>query len=429
MRIYFDLVGCRVNEAEIESMAAETLALQHDVVNNADAADWIVINTCTVTREAERDSRQKIRQAHAKNPAACITVTGCWATMEPDSAAALPGVTRVVSNAEKHRIIPGILDADKTSPVDKSNASWNARRRTRAYIKAQDGCDNACSYCITRLARGPLHSRPADDIVEDILAAERSGAKEAVLTGVHLGAWGRDFDFEFGLDRLMEAVLARTAIPRVRLSSLEPWDLRPEFFRLWKDGRLCPHLHLPLQSGCAATLRRMKRNATPEDFSEIVEAARAAIPDLALTSDLMVGFPGESEMEFGKSIDFVQRMRFARLHVFRFSPRPGTDAARMPNAVPPDAIRHRAMWARLVGGRAAEFYASSFLGREMDVLWEADMRCGVRRGLTGNFLRVRVQSETVAPNTFSRVKLLFIDRGEIVGELMNVSLQGPGCTG
>jgi threonylcarbamoyladenosine tRNA methylthiotransferase MtaB len=417
MRIYFDLVGCRVNEAEIESMAADTLAHRHEVASAADSADWIVINTCTVTREAERDSRQMIRQAHARNPSAALAVTGCWATMEPERAAALPGVTRVVSNAEKHHLIPGILDAEKSVPADKSNASWNARRRTRAYIKAQDGCHNACAYCITRLARGPVRSRPADDIVQDILAAERSGAKEAVLAGVHLGAWGRDFEFEFGLERLLEEVLARTTIPRVRLSSLEPWDLRPELFRLWQDSRLCPHLHLPLQSGCASTLRRMKRNGLPEDFARIVEAARAAIPDLALTSDLMVGFPGESEVEFGKSMDFVQQMRFARLHVFRFSPRPGTAAARMPDAIPPQAIRHRAMWARLLGGRAADFFACSFLGREMDVLWEADTRCGIRRGLTGNFLRVRVQSETIAPNTFSRVKLLFLERGEITGEL------------
>jgi threonylcarbamoyladenosine tRNA methylthiotransferase MtaB len=373
-----------------------------------------VINTCTVTREAERDSRQKIRQAHARNPSARIAATGCWATMEPDGAAALPGVTRVASNAQKPRLIADILGPEDFPPDGKSNSAACARRRTRAYIKAQDGCDNACVYCVTRLARGRLHSRPAEEVVKDILAAERSGAMEAVLAGVHLGAWGKDLGPEFGLGRLIEEILARTSIPRLRLSSLEPWDLRPEFFRLWRDRRLCPHLHLPLQSGCAETLRRMKRNASPGDFASVVDAARAAIPDLAVTSDLMVGFPGESEAEFGRSIDFVQRMRFARLHVFRFSPRPGTEAARLPDAVPPQEARHRAMWARLVGGREADFFAGSFLGREMDVLWEADTRGGMRRGLTGNFLRVRVKSDTIEPNTITKVRLADYACGGII---------------
>jgi len=415
MRIYFDLVGCRVNEAEIEAMGAEVFALGHAVTGAPEAADWIVINTCTVTREAERDSRQKIRQAHARNPLARLAVTGCWSTMEPECAAALPGVARVIANAEKDHLIAEILGGEKSSAPDSLNQPANGRRRTRAYIKVQDGCDNTCAYCVTRVARGPVRSRPADDIARDILAAERSVAREAVLAGVHLGAWGKDFGLDFGLGRLLETVLARTAIARVRLSSLEPWDLRPELFDLWGNGRLCPHLHLPLQSGCAATLRRMRRNTAPEDFERLADSARAAIPGLALTSDLMVGFPGESESEFRESIDFVERMRFARLHVFRFSPRPGTDAALMPDAVPQDEIRHRAMWARQIGDRAAEAFARGFIGREMDVLWEADTRGGLRRGLTGNFLRVRVRSDTISPNTISRVKLISMDQGEIVG--------------
>lgn len=417
MRIYFDLVGCRVNEAEIESMSAQARRLGHEVPAEGSAADWIVINTCTVTREAERDSRQKIRQAHAQNPSARLAVTGCWSTMEPDRAAALPGVTRVIPNADKESLVAEILGGEKPAAADTANPPSPARRRTRAYIKAQDGCGNACAYCVTRLARGPSRSRTAADIVRDILAAERSGAKEAVLAGVHLGAWGKDLGTAFGLERLLETILNRTAIPRLRLSSLEPWNVRPEFFPLWKNPRLCPHLHLPLQSGCTETLARMKRNAAPEDFERLAEAARAAIPDLALTSDWMVGFPGESESEFGESVAFVERMRFARLHVFRFSPRQGTEAARRKDAVPPQEIRRRAARARQTAERAAEDFARGFLGREMDVLWEADTRGGMRRGLTGNFLRVRVPSETIAPNTFSRVKLLTLEDGEILGEL------------
>jgi threonylcarbamoyladenosine tRNA methylthiotransferase MtaB len=419
MRVFFDLIGCRVNEAEIETMSAETLALRHEIAPAVEAADWIVINTCTVTREAERDSRQKIRQAHARNGAARIAVTGCWATMEPGQAAALPGVSRVIPNVEKEALIPAILGGEKPSADAPASAPITVHRRTRAHIKVQDGCDNACTYCVTRLARGPLRSRPADAILSDLLAAQRKGAKEAVLAGVHLGAWGRDLGSGLNLENLLEDILARTAIPRLRLSSLEPWDLRPEFFRMWSDKRLCPHLHLPLQSGCESTLRRMNRRTSPEEYADIVAAARSLIPDLAVTTDLMVGFPGEDEPEFRESIGFIERMGFARLHIFRYSPRPGTAAARLPAGATAEEIRHRAMWARHIGARAADTFSRSFLGREMDVLWEADTRGGLRHGLTGNFLRVRVQSEELRPNTITRVRLASVDRDEIIGELKN----------
>jgi threonylcarbamoyladenosine tRNA methylthiotransferase MtaB len=423
MKIFFDMVGCRVNQAEIDAMAAEARACGHEVTGDAKAADWVVINTCTVTREAERDSRQKVRQAHARNPAARLALTGCWATMEPECAAALPGVVRTIPNSEKDRLIPVLLGGEESRGATELHLSPDGwRRRTRAYIKVQDGCDNACTYCVTRLARGPIRSRPADEVVADIIAAERSGAQEAVLAGIHLGAWGKDQGVELGLERLLETVLVKTTIPRVRLSSLEPWDLRPEFFHLWADSRLCPHLHLPLQSGCAATLRRMARRTMPEDFARIVDEARAAIPDLAVTSDWMIGFPGESESEFRESLEFVERRRFARLHVFRFSPRAGTAAARMQDAVPLQEIRRRAAFARQTADRAAESFAHGFLGREMDVLWEADTRCGFRHGLTGNYLRVRVQSDSILPNTFSRVRLTAVDRAEMVGELALVNL-------
>jgi len=416
MRIHFDLVGCRVNEAEIESMAARAAELGHEAAADPGAADWIVVNTCSVTREAERDSRQKIRRAHARNPGAGIAVTGCWSTLDPERAATLPGVARVIANAEKDNLIPEILGRSDGAPIP----SPPARRRTRAYIKVQDGCSNQCAYCVTRLARGPLRSRPAGGVVRDILAAQRAGAREAVLAGVHLGAWGKDLGIADGLEELVETVLARTAVPRVRLSSLEPWDIRPGFFRLWRDGRLCPHLHLPLQSGSASTLARMKRNAMPEDFARLADTARAAIPDLALTSDWMVGFPGETEAEFRESAAFVERMGFARLHVFRFSPRPGTEAASMNGAVTAPEIRRRAELARHAADAAAEKYMRAFLGREMDVLWEADTRCGMRRGLTANFLRVRVKSDTIEPNTITRVKLTSADCTEMVGELPSV---------
>jgi threonylcarbamoyladenosine tRNA methylthiotransferase MtaB len=417
VRIFFDMVGCRVNEAEIELMIAEASSAGCGIAEDPSTADWIVINTCTVTRSAERDSRRMIRRAHARNPAARMAVTGCWATMEPGRAAALPGVSRVFPNAEKHRVLAEILAGWPAAFRSAAAFPAHTRRRTRAFIKVQDGCDNACAYCVTRLARGPLRSRPAEVVVRDIHAAERMGVKEAVLAGVHLGAWGKDLDIVFGLERLVETVLEGTSIPRLRLSSIEPWEVRPKFFRLWRNGRLCPHLHLPLQSGCAATLSRMRRRTTPEEFARLVAAARTAIPDLAVTSDLIVGFPGESAEEFRESLDFVGRMGFARLHVFRFSPRPGTEAAGMPGALPAPEIRRRSEQARQTAKRCSKAFAVGFLGREMEVLWESETRRGVRRGLTPNYLRVRAPAHSTAPNTVSRVRLAAYERGEILGEV------------
>ncbi len=398
MKIFFDTVGCRVNEAEIEAMAAEALTRGQEVTADATAADWIVINTCTVTREAERDSRQKTRSAHARNPAARIALTGCWATMEPELAAALPGVARVIPNAEKSLTGSIIVDGKEDSRAGDSPLPSNGyRRRTRAYIKVQDGCNNACAYCVTRLARGPIRSRGADGVVEDILAAERAGAKETVLAGIHLGAWGRELGLDFGLEQLLETVLRKTSIPRIRLSSLEPWDLRPEFFRLWSDSRLCAHLHLPLQSGCAATLRRMVRRTAPEDFERMVEAAREAIPDLAVTSDWMVGFPGESEAEFRESLEFVQRMNFARLHVFRFSPRAGTAAARMPAAISPQEARRRAALARQTADHAAESFARGYLGRDTTMGHTLHLGDRARSGEDRSMQLLRIRFHEVGP--------------------------------
>ena len=417
MRIFFDMVGCRVNEAEIESMLAEASSAGCGIAEDPSTADWIVINTCTVTRAAERDSLRMIRRAHARNRSARMAVTGCWATMDPGRAAALPGVSRVFPNAEKDHVLAEILTGRPAAFQSAAALPADSRRRTRAFIKVQDGCDNACAYCVTRLARGPLRSRPAEDVVRDIHAAERKGVKEAVLAGVHLGAWGKDLGIAFGLEHLVSAVLEGTSIPRLRLSSIEPWEVRPDFFRLWRDGRLCPHLHLPLQSGCSATLSRMRRRTAPEEFAGLVEAARAAIPDLAVTSDLIVGFPGESAEEFGESLDFVGRMGFARLHVFRFSPRPGTEAAGMPGALPAPEIRHRSEQARQAAKRYSEVFAVGFLGREMEVLWENETRRGLRRGLTPNYLRVRAPADVLAPNTITRVRLAAYERGEILGEV------------
>ena len=261
-------------------------------------------------------------------------MTGCWASLEPQAAAALPRVSNVVINQRKDNLVRDLLAPDRplfdAEPLARTPLP-GLRQRTRAFIKVQDGCDNRCTFCITTIARGRSRSRPIADVCRDIDAALAGGAREIVLTGVHLGAWGKDLGMD--LRRLVHAVLSRTDVPRLRLSSLEPWDLDREFFDLWEDPRLCPHLHLPLQSGCAATLRRMARRTTPRSFRLLLEAARDLIPEVAITTDVIAGFPGETEAEFEESLAFVREMEFAGGHAFTYSPRPGTAAARRPDQI------------------------------------------------------------------------------------------------
>lgn len=247
MKIYLDTIGCRLNQSEIEAYARQFRAAGHTLVACPDQADLVVINTCTVTAEAASDSRQKIRQA-ARAGVEEIVVTGCWSTLNPQQAAALPGVRYVVPNAVKDTLVPDLLhipvDALDLEPVEREPIP-GARLRTRAFIKVQDGCNNRCTFCVTALARGGGHSRPVAEVLADIRAALRGSAQEIVLTGVHLGSWGHDFAPSQRLDTLVQAILKQTEVPRLRLSSLEPWDLDENFFRLWEDPRLCRHLHLP----------------------------------------------------------------------------------------------------------------------------------------------------------------------------------------
>ncbi|MGE5222190.1 MAG: MiaB/RimO family radical SAM methylthiotransferase, partial [Omnitrophica WOR_2 bacterium] len=300
MKVYLDTVGCRLNQSEIETFARQFRLAGHTLVPAAEEADLVVINTCAVTSEAASDSRQKIRQA-ARAGAQQIVATGCWATLNPQGAAALPGVSRVVTNDQKDRLVPDLLQVPsqvfELEPIEREPIPGD-RRRTRAFIKVQDGCNNRCTFCVTTIARGKGRSRTIPEILADIRPAIRGNAQEVVLTGVHLGSWGHDFQERQSLRRLVNAILEETDVPRLRLSSLEPWDLDEAFFSLFKNTRLCPHLHLPLQSGCAATLRRMARKTTPDAFYRLVEAARAAAPDIAITTDIITGFPGEDENEF-----------------------------------------------------------------------------------------------------------------------------------
>ena len=426
MKIYLDTIGCRLNQSEIESMARGFRAAGHEIVASADLADMAVVNTCAVTNEAAADSRAKIRQM-ARAGVNEIVATGCWATLQPQQALDLPNAAsvRVVANDRKDRLVADVLNLPQQSfdlePIAREPLP-GLHRRTRAFLKVQDGCDNHCTFCVTTIARGEARSRPVADVIRDVRSMLNGGAKEVVLTGVHLGSWG--YDLNAHLKDLIKAILRETDVPRLRLSSLEPWDLDASFFSLWQDERLLPHLHLPLQSGCESTLRRMARKTTPQSFRELVSAARAVMADVAITTDIIAGFPGETEEEFAESLAFVREINFAGGHVFTYSPRPGTGAARMKGQVRPELRKKRNHILHDALEESAKAYRQQFLGRTMSVLWESVSEVGEggwqMEGLTGNYLRVKAFSPSPRWNEIDRVRVDGCEGDRIKGVITNM---------
>lgn len=424
MKIFLDMVGCRLNQSEIETFACQFRLAGHYLVSEPSSADLVVINTCTVTAAAASDSRQKIRQA-VRAGANQVIVTGCHATLNPGQIAQLPGVTQVIINAEKDNLVSKVLKLSDSTFEEKSirrEPIPGDRLRTRCFIKVQDGCDNHCTYCITRLARGAGKSRPIPHILMDIQSALEGGCQEIVLTGVHMGSWGHDFNQPSQLYYLVRAILDETDTPRLHLSSIEPWDITPEFFGLWQDPRLCRHLHLPLQSGCAATLQRMGRKINPRTYADLMDLARQYVPGISITTDIITGFPGETEHEFQESMSFIAQMDFSGGHVFTFSPRPGTAAMNLPGQISPIISRQRNYAVRQVFQRSASVYAQRHVGQILPVLWEKAIPSNDQQwllsGLSDNYLRVRAASFTPCRNQIMSVKILTSELDGLQGEIL-----------
>jgi len=453
MNFYLAALGCKLNQAEVEALARKAKALGHRVVDGPENADWAILNTCAVTHIADRKSRQLIRQLHRLNPNLRLAVTGCYAQVSADEARAIEGVHLVVGNADKERIIERILAL--ATPASVSNAlpprsgPVGSLGHTRAFVKIQDGCDNHCTYCIVAIARGPQRSRAPAEVLEEVRARLSEGYQEVVLTGVHIGAYGRDSapgaplppQAGWSLSRLVHTILDETAVPRLRLSSVEPWDLSPELLALWPNPRLCRHLHLPLQSGCDDTLRRMGRRYSTEQFERLLTIVRQRIPGISITTDVIVGFPGESEVEFKAGFAFIERMRFARLHVFRYSPRPGTPAANwitsslphsqskarpgpLPTPVPPSVAQLRSEALIALGRRMSLDFHRQFVGTVVQVLCEsAQKACGGLSwsGLTDNYLRVSAPAQGNLANTLVMMRCLDADEAGLRGEVLPIS--------
>jgi len=455
MRIYLESLGCRLNYAEMAALGRQLAGAGHELADSAAAADLCVLNSCTVTGEAARQSRQLARQLARANPSARLIVTGCYATLEGEAVAQLPNVELVVGNSRKDELLQVIQEAakqrlpqDNDVPIERStdNPLYGSRithhaSRTRAFVKTQDGCRNRCTFCIVTVARGDEHSRTVPEIVAEVNALHAEGFQEAVLTGVHLGGYGSDLGAD--LRSLIGALLAETRIPRLRLSSLEPFDLAEDLFDLWKAsaGRLMPHLHLPAQSGSDAVLRRMARRNRVANFEALAAAARAAIPGLTLTTDLIAGFPGETEADFAETLGFARRIGFAHIHAFPYSARQGTAAARFSGQVP-EAERKRRV--RALIDLDAELSAAVrllFVGAIRPVLWEnldrtapVEMPCvadagpetsamptgqNIWSGLTDNYLRVLAAAPAGIDlhNRLTPVRLIRLEGDALWGEI------------
>lgn len=434
MKIFLHTIGCRLNQSEIETMGRQLLAAGHELVDDAAQADKVVINTCAVTAEAARDARSMIRRIHRTNEAAEIILTGCYATIAPQKVGQIEGASRIVLNQDKDKLVQTIdpqarieLPVYEQEPILREFLAGSGQTgNTRAFIKVQDGCDNKCTFCVTTIARGAGQSRHLGDVVAEIQALAAAGYQEAVLTGVHLGSYGRDLHNNTDLRDLVAAILEHSDIPRLRLSSLEPWEIPDGFFKLWQNPRLLPHLHMPLQSGSDSILRRMARRTSQASFRTLAAEARANVPDLNLTTDIIVGFPGETEADFQASLDFVHEIGFTRLHVFSYSSRPGTAAAKMPGHLPKEVKKERVRRMIALGQELSLRFHQRYETQTRPVLWENAVGAdngGLRwAGYTDNYIRVLAHGPADLFNRVTPTQLVEARPDGLSGKIVNGQL-------
>lgn len=398
-KIALDTVGCKLNQAESQIIARQFAQAGYRLVAPDDGADVYVLNTCTVTHVADSKCRRLLKQARRRNPGALVVAIGCYAERARRELSMIKGVDLVLDNSQKMDLLPRLEESGRL--VRPGAASIQAGSRTRAFIKVQDGCNNFCSYCIVPLVRGREKSVPLDSVTDEVKHHVADGYKEAVLTGTEIGAYN---DKGVGLKGLLQRILEETGVARLRLSSLQPQEITPELIGLWQDERLCRHFHLSLQSGSDAVLERMGRRYTTADYQRAVALIRQAVPGVAITTDIIVGFPGESEAEFEESYNFCKQMQFARIHVFSYSPRPGTRAATMPHQVEDKPKRERSRRMLALARACLRNFRRKFLGKTLMVLWEKES-CGIWSGLTDNYIRVYAKSDEELTNQLRLVRL------------------------
>jgi threonylcarbamoyladenosine tRNA methylthiotransferase MtaB len=414
-------LGCKLNQAESDAIARELTAAGCAVFDRPAAADAFIINSCSVTHVADRKSRHLVRLARRLSPDSTVVLTGCFPETVGGDAALAVGADIVVPSRDKAEVVRRLF---AHRPSAGEPGSKPVGLRTRAFVKAQEGCNDVCAFCIVPRTRGRERSFDPSDVAAVVREREEDGAQEVVITGTQLGAYGRDLDAErFGPAAVIRTLLAETSVPRIRFSSLQPQDITPELLSLWEDPRLCRHFHLALQSGSGAVLKRMRRRYSKEQYVQALQAIRDAVPDVAITTDVLVGFPGETDAEHAESVEFCREARFAQMHVFPYSRRPGTSANLLPDHVPSDVKRARLDEMLAVAHESAAAFRRRYLGQTMTVLWEqSTAKDGEQlwEGLTDNYIRAVTTSTLDLQNRLLPVRLTREGDGAVTGELIGV---------
>lgn len=423
-------LGCKVNSYESDAMAEQFKMDGYTVVDDNDVADVYVINTCTVTNLGNKKSRQFIRRAKKKNPAALMAVVGCYSQVAPEEVMAIEGVNLIIGTNERKRIVEFLQDltvADQVCMVGdimqvkdfEELELEDTMDRTRAFIKIQEGCNQYCSYCIIPYARGPIRSRKPENVLREVERLVSNGFKEVVLTGIHVASYGKDLESD-DLIGLMERVHAVEGLQRLRLSSLEPRLMNEDFVgRLAKMDKFCPHFHLSLQSGSDTVLKRMNRKYDTAAYLEAVRTIRSHFEMPALTTDVIVGFPGETVDEFEETMRFVEKVGFHQVHVFKYSPKKGTPAASMGCQVHPDVKQTRSDQLIDLSERLEREYVTGFIGHEVNVLFEnkSEKRSDMYEGLTDNYIRVLVKSDEDLQGAIKKVVVEGVEEGVLIGSI------------
>lgn len=428
MKVKFLTLGCKVNQYESQAMLEALERQGFTPAGDGEQADVLVVNSCTVTAQSDQKARQSLRRLKRQNPAAVTVLTGCWPQAFPAEAQRLEEADIVLGNARRRELGEKILEylSTKQRIVDIAphtpGESFEPLRvqglagHTRAFLKIEDGCERYCAYCIIPYARGRVRSKPLDDLRTEVEGLASQGYREVVLTGINLPAYGQDIGLS--LCDAVDAACQTEGIRRVRLGSLEPERLTPDVIeRMRAQEKLCPQFHLSLQSGCNATLRRMHRHYTSGEYARIVEDLRAAFPNCAITTDVMVGFPGETEEEFRESLEFCRGIGFAKVHVFAYSRRPGTVADRAPNQVANAEKERRSHILSEAMEKARLEFLQSQIDRTEDVLFERKIAPGVWEGLTANYTPVRVECSCKLSGAILPVHITEARDGYCAGEL------------
>ncbi|MFC1935685.1 tRNA (N(6)-L-threonylcarbamoyladenosine(37)-C(2))-methylthiotransferase MtaB [Chloroflexota bacterium] len=422
--VFIETHGCKLNQADSQALAWRFAQAGYCLVEETAQADVCLVNTCTVTHVADRKARHALRDARRHNPHAVVVATGCYAQRAPHQLAQLDGVNLVLGNTQKDILVNQVnqlLDLPKASCSTGTPRSEEAvaSLRTRAMVKIQEGCDQVCAYCIVPKVRGRERSIHPDVVVALIQRLVAEGCQEVVLTGTQLGTYGFETPGP-SLAGLINRILRRTSVPRLRVSSLQPQELSPELLDLWDDSRLCPHFHLPLQSGSAAVLKAMRRRYSPQQYVDAVEGIQQRVPRATVTTDVIVGFPGETEERFQESYQLCQEVRFAGFHIFPYSARPGTSAAHLEPKVEAREKRLRMVTMLALAREQVHSYRQSLLGTTCPVLWETSRSVAgaqIWSGLTDNYVRVATVSPQSLCNRITPVALEHQEAGVVWGRV------------